>query len=352
MTRMTIGDFARATRLTPKALRLYDELGLVRPAEVDESSGYRYYRDDQLAVARLVARLRLIGLPLQRIKSITGLAPAARATELSNYWRQTEADIHVRRVMVADLLQEICTEENPMHMIGTPDVAVASRMGTGARDAQQDALLAGFRLHAVADGFGSDHDLAATALAAMPGLDGTTGELDPVRLLDEAFAAAATAVAARSATTHGDSSSGCTLTALLLGDTAAAVAHVGDSRAYLVREGHLSRLTRDHTHVQSLVDEGRLTDDEARQHERRAQLNRALQTERSALPDISLHPSRPGDRFVLTTDGVHAVIGAAELSTILLAKQSPEEIVRRVEQAVLAAGAPDNYAVVAVELAA
>jgi protein phosphatase len=58
---MSIGDFARATGLTAKALRLYDEMGLVRPAEVDEYSGYRYYRDDQLDRARLVARLRLIG---------------------------------------------------------------------------------------------------------------------------------------------------------------------------------------------------------------------------------------------------------------------------------------------------
>jgi PPM family protein phosphatase len=73
VNRMSIGDFARATGLTAKALRLYDEMGLVRPAEVDEYSGYRYYRDDQLDRARLVARLRLIGMPLDRIRVVADL---------------------------------------------------------------------------------------------------------------------------------------------------------------------------------------------------------------------------------------------------------------------------------------
>lgn len=351
MTRMTIGEFARATRLTPKALRLYDELGLVRPAEVDEGNGYRYYHHDQLQTARLVARLRLIGLPLQHVKAITGLPPSGRATELSNYWRQVEADTHTRRAMVTDLLQEIRTEENTMQLDGTPQVTVASRLGRGARDAQQDALVAGARLHAVADGFGPDLELAAAALTALTGLEQAIGDIDPVRLLDEAVAAAASAVAAGS-TPAGKKTSGCTVTALLLGERAAAVAHVGDSRAYLVRDGRLSRLTRDHTDVQSLVDEGRLTDEEARLDERRPELNRALQPDRSSMPDISVHASRPGDRFVLTTDGVHAAMDASQLSAILLTEQSPDELVKSVEQAVLAAGAPDNYAVLAVDLLA
>src|SRR5262245_57038833 len=89
---LTIGDFARASGLTPKALRLYDELGLLRPAEVDETNGYRYYDPDQLDGARLVARLRLVGMSLERIRRVAELPAEARSSELLSYWRQVDAD--------------------------------------------------------------------------------------------------------------------------------------------------------------------------------------------------------------------------------------------------------------------
>jgi protein phosphatase len=227
---------------------------------------------------------------------------------------------------------------------------VAARTGTGARPSQQDAVLTGTRVHAVADGFGHDGGLAAGALAELAALDAATGLVDPLRLLDDAVGAAAAAVAARGRSGSGDDRSGCTLTALVLGDTDAALAHVGDSRAYLLRDGRLARLTRDHTDVQSLLDEGRLTEDEARSHSRRAELNRALVPGGSAAPDISLHATRPGDRFVLTTDGVHATLQPGELASLVKAGGTPDEVVSLVEDAVLAAGSPDNYSVVAVDL--
>jgi serine/threonine protein phosphatase PrpC len=80
------------------------------------------------------------------------------------------------------------------------------------------------------------------------------------------------------------------------------------------------------------------------------QLNRALVAGKVAVPDISLHVVRPGDRFVLTTDGVHAVLPPGELSSLLRECATPEDAVTRVEDAVLQAGAPDNYAIVAVDL--
>src|SRR4051812_8698461 len=164
MNRMTIGDFARATGLTPKALRLYDEMGLVRPAEVDEYSGYRYYRQDQLGRARLVARLRLVGMPLDRIAVLADLPAGARAAELLSYWRQVEADTRSRRSRVAALVEEMSREEKDMWIDDTPHPTVAVRAGIGARDAQLDALMTGERVYAVADGFGSDPDLARRAL--------------------------------------------------------------------------------------------------------------------------------------------------------------------------------------------
>jgi protein phosphatase len=352
--RMSIGDFARATALTPKALRLYDDMGLVRPAEVDEYSGYRYYRAEQLDRARLVARLRLIGLPLDRIAVLADLPAGARAAELLSYWRQVEADTSSRRAMVAVLVEQMRSEENDMTdtmmLSDLSHPSVASRAGIGVRDTQLDALLTGTRVFAVADGFGSDPDLAGRALRELSALDAVSGVVDPVRLVDEAVTAAATAVAEGTAERAPDDTSGCTLTALVLGDAQAAVAHVGDSRAYLVRDGRLVRLTRDHTSVQSLVDEGRLTEDEARVHDRRAILNRALLPAGSALPDISLHPVTPGDRFVLTTDGVHAVLTPADLAELLVEAAPPEQVAARVASAVEAAGSPDNYGVVVVDL--
>jgi serine/threonine protein phosphatase PrpC len=349
MDRMSIGDFARASNLTPKALRLYDEMGLVRPAEVDEYSGYRYYRADQLGRARLVARLRLIGMPLDRIRVLADRAPGARAAELLSYWRQTEADTRSRRSMVATLVDEMRSEEDDMWIDDNPHGTVAVRSGVGARDIQLDALMTGERVYAVADGFGSDPDLAGRALRELAGLDGSTGPVDPVRLIDEAVTAAAGAVAGGARSQDGEVESGCTLTALVLAGAEAVIAHVGDSRVYLVRDGRLTRLTRDHTHVQALVDEGQLTEEEARSDPDRMVLNRALVPGGPAEPDISLHATRPGDRFVLTTDGVHAVLQPAELTALLTGPGAPEEVVSRVEDAVLAAGAPDNYAVVAVD---
>jgi protein phosphatase len=347
---MTIGDFARATGLTAKALRLYDEMGLVRPAEVDEYTGYRHYRADQLDRARLVARLRLIGMPLDRITVVADLPAGARAAELLSYWRQVEADTSSRRALVAVLVDEIRTEEHGMSIDDTTAPTVAARTGTGSRDVQLDALMTGTRLFAVADGFGTDPRTAARALHELAPLDDVTGAVDPVRLLDQAVTAAAAAVSDQPAGTTAEDGPGCTLTALLLGGPEAAIAHVGDSRVYLVREGRLARLTRDHTHVQSLVDEGRLTEEEARSDQRRADLNRALVAGGSAKPDISLHAVRPGDRFVLTTDGVHAVLPPADLSSLVLSGATPEDVVARVEAAVLDAGAPDNYTVLAVDL--
>ena len=85
MDLMSIGEFARLSRLSPKALRLYDELGLLPPARVDPDSGYRWYAAGQLDNARLVASLRQIGLPLTEIKVILSVEPEAAAAQVSAY---------------------------------------------------------------------------------------------------------------------------------------------------------------------------------------------------------------------------------------------------------------------------
>jgi len=352
---LTIGEFAQATGLTAKALRLYDDLGLLVPAEVNARNGYRYYEPQQVDAARLVARLRSAGVPLVRIAAIVGADTAeVAAAELLSYWRQVEADVASARSIVTSLAAQM---RGPDTTMNTTSISARSahRAGQGTRSAQLDdiypkvhrlaAQITGQRLFVVADGFGDDNGAAGAAIDALHTLDDAEPAQDPLGALDSAVSAAAEAVSRRPGET-----SGTTLTALLLLADRALVAHVGDSRAYLVRGGSLERLTRDHTLVQSLVDEGRLTGDEAWADPNRALLNRALGHGAPSAPDLLVRATRPGDRFVLTTDGVHGVLELQQLAQLLLADGDPGAVAGAVEAAVLSAGAPDNYGIVVVDL--
>ena len=362
---LTIGEFARETGLTAKALRLYDDLGLLAPADVDDRTGYRYYAPDQVDCARLVARLRSAGVPLRRIATIVELdSREAAAAELLSYWRQVEADTASARDVVAALVSQMRGHTTMEAIDDTTATAEpgqsarsAHRAGQGARSAQLDEVyphvhrwatqIRGQRLFAVADGVGvgDDAGVASAALDVLAELDDADPSPDPLDALDAAVSRAAEAVAARASETGGT-----TLTALLLVGERALIAHVGDSRAYAVRDGGLERLTRDHTVVQSLIDEGRLTDDEARTDPDRNLLNRALAPGAAAAPDLAVRAARPGDRFVLTTDGVHAVLEPRHLAELLVTPGAPDDVAAAVEAAVLAAGAPDNYGVVVVDV--
>lgn len=336
--RMTIGEFALAAGLTPKALRLYDELGLVPPAAVDPATGYRTYRPAQLEQARLVATLRRVGMPLARIGGISELPPTAAAADLAAWWRQVEQDTADRRALVGDLLgrwRDRADEEETM----TTTVAVrgASGVEQGARADQQDAVLVEHGRAAVADGFGPDG--AAAGRAVVTRVAEATGE-EPLDVVRSALAAAAAGLGA-------PEQSGTTATALCCDGVRVGVAHVGDSRAYLLREGVLTLLTLDHTWVRSLVDEGRLTLEEAAEHPDRARLVRALG---EGEPDVHVRSARPGDRYLLCTDGVSGVVDDAVLARVLGGGDTPEATVAGVLAAVRAAGAPDNAACAVLDL--
>ncbi|GGW28624.1 MerR family transcriptional regulator [Streptomyces lucensis JCM 4490] len=96
---LTIGAFAARARLSAKALRLYDRLGLLTPAYVDEVSGYRYYRADQVERARLVALLRQLDMPLARIAEVTGAEGVEAADRLAAYWADVEARVAGQRTL-------------------------------------------------------------------------------------------------------------------------------------------------------------------------------------------------------------------------------------------------------------
>jgi DNA-binding transcriptional MerR regulator len=123
---MSIGAFAQRSQLSPKALRLYDELGLLAPARVDDSSGYRYYDASQLEQARLIAVLRRLGMPLAEINAILGLDPAPAAERIAAYWRSVESEHAARRKLAGYLVDRINGKRSVMYEVDTKDVPARS----------------------------------------------------------------------------------------------------------------------------------------------------------------------------------------------------------------------------------
>ena len=334
---LMIGDLARASGLTPKALRLYDDLGLLRPVEVDPVSGYRRYAGEQVGDARLVATLRLVGMPLARIAKVLDARASGHSTaavrELEAYWVQVEADTATRRDIVSTLLHQLEDEEPAMDThTRTLHVDLGASHRRGRRDRQQDAVVATATHLAVADGFGARDDLAAAALAAWTagGLDGALAEVS----------------AEITSGLPGAPASGTTLTGVVLDGGRARGIHVGDGRLWLVRDGAVEQVTHDHTVVAALVEAGQLTPDEARAHEHRTLLNRALVP--GVVADEVDLALRPGDRLVITSDGVHSVV--EDLAPLLLGTGTAQEVADAVGDAVVAAGEPDNHTVVVADL--
>ena len=122
MERMTIGEFARESRLSPKALRLYDELGVLVPAHVDPSSGYRLYDPEQLEAARLVGSLRHLGLSLAQIRATLGRSSEDVATIVSDYWAQAELDHESRRELARYLVDTLKGNQYAMPEVTTEQV--------------------------------------------------------------------------------------------------------------------------------------------------------------------------------------------------------------------------------------
>ncbi|GGK80449.1 MerR family transcriptional regulator [Mangrovihabitans endophyticus] len=340
MDLLTIGAFARASRLTPKALRLYGELGLVPPAAVDAETGYRFYAPAQLAQARLVAWLRRVGMPLAEIRQVVALPPAQASTAVAAYWSRVEADLATRGELAAFLVDHLAGRGTTM----TDDLGIryAARSDRGAvRETDEDVAYAGDDLLAVADGVGGvpgGAEAAASAVVALRGLTdaGLAGLAEAVRAADRAVAELGMT----------------TLTALVRSGNRFGLVHVGDSRAYLLRNGDLFRLTQDHSYVQTLVDAGRVGAGEALTHPDRPKLVRALGAGPGRNePDLSLRAALAGDRYLLCSDGLWAEVPAAEVASAL-PDGEPDEVVDRLIELAYAHGAPDNVAVVVADVVA
>ncbi|MFI7705154.1 MerR family transcriptional regulator [Nonomuraea sp. NPDC049480] len=354
MRLLTIGAFARAARLSPKALRLYDQLGLLRPAAVDGESGYRFYDPTQLERARLIAWLRRLGMPLARIRRVCDLPPPAAAEEIAGYWEQVLAETAARGQLATFLVDYLSgrgsTVEETATVLG---IRYAARSESGlVRTSNEDTAYAGPRLLAVADGVrGSGGDLASAAAVdalkpletmAVPAEDLLGALTDAVGEAERAIGEIAASTPSGEAVT--------TLTALLWSGSRLALVHIGDTRAYLVRDGELFQITHDHTYVQSLVDEGRLTAEEAASHPQRSLLARALTGTGGAQPELSLHRTVAGDRYLLCSDGVSTVVPAGSLREVLTGPGAPQQVLDELVARAYAAGAPDNIACVVADV--
>jgi protein phosphatase len=235
--------------------------------------------------------------------------------------------------------------------------AVGSDVGR-RRENNQDSAVTSPRILAVADGMGghAHGEVASTvAISAMRDLDAQLRGVDlagvdllaALRDAVEDAAARLTALAKQDPDLRG---TGTTVVAFLADGTRIGVLHLGDSRAYLLREGELHRLTRDHTLVQSLVDEGRISEEEAASHPRRSWLVKTLQDSSTPEPDLFHVDGVPGDRFLICSDGVTAVLEDAQLQEVLAGVAEPEAAVAELIARANAGGGPDNITCIVADL--
>lgn len=230
----------------------------------------------------------------------------------------------------------------------------AARSDVGVvRQGNEDSGYAAPRLLIVADGMGghAGGELAsATAVATLAEMaDDVLDQGEALTRLAGAVEGAGSTIGLVVSDSPELAGMGTTVTALYWlaeGDGARiAIVHVGDSRAYLLRDGELSRITHDHTYVQTLVDAGRITEQEAHTHPRRNLLMRALDGMQVAEPDLSVREARLGDRYLLCSDGLHGVVSEEEIAATLGGRE-PTVCVTELVDLALSRGAPDNVTVV------
>jgi PPM family protein phosphatase len=213
------------------------------------------------------------------------------------------------------------------------------------REHNEDSGYAGPRLLAVADGMGGQaagEVASSEVLATLVKLDDDVPGADLLSLLGDAVQQANDRLRLMVEEDPQLEGMGCTLTAMLWTGQRMGMVHIGDSRAYLLRDGTLTQITQDHTWVQRLIDEGRITEEEAGAHPQRSLLMRALDGRGQAEPDLSIREVRAGDRYLICSDGLSGVVSHQTLEETLGSFYSPQQTVQELIQLALRGGGPDN----------
>ena len=223
----------------------------------------------------------------------------------------------------------------------------AARSDVGlVRSNNQDSGYAGSHLLVVADGMGghAGGDVASSvAIGRLARLDSETPASDIVATLEESVLEANQEILRRARDEPQLRGLGTTITALLRAEGKFALAHIGDSRAYLLRDEETVQVTKDHTFVQRLLDEGRLTEEEAERHPQRSVLMRVLgDVDADPELDLSLRPAHTGDRWMLCSDGLSGLVSLDTIDATLKDIEDPGECADALVQLALKGGGPDN----------
>ncbi|MGW4031943.1 PP2C family protein-serine/threonine phosphatase [Streptomyces sp. NPDC004838] len=213
------------------------------------------------------------------------------------------------------------------------------------REGNEDSGYAGPRLLAIADGMGGQaagEVASSEVISTLVTLDDDVPGSDILTSLGTAVQRANDQLRLMVEEDPQLEGMGTTLTALLWTGQRLGLVHVGDSRAYLLRDGVLTQITQDHTWVQRLVDEGRITEEEATTHPQRSLLMRALGSGDHVEPDLSIREVRAGDRYLICSDGLSGVVSHQTMEETLASYQGPQETIQNLIQLALRGGGPDN----------
>jgi protein phosphatase len=230
--------------------------------------------------------------------------------------------------------------------------AVRSDVGL-LREGNEDSAYASPRLLAVADGMGghaAGEVASAVAIASVATLDVPTPSGDPLGALKEAVHSASDTLHKMASADPTVEGMGTTLTAMLWSGQGYALCHIGDSRAYMLRDGELYQITHDHSLVQSLVDEGRISEEEAATHPQRSLILRALDGRGEAEPDLSMRLAVPGDRYLLCSDGLSDVVTAETLHHALSTVTNLDDVTVQLIELAIRGGGPDNITVIVADV--
>ena len=227
----------------------------------------------------------------------------------------------------------------------------AARSDVGmVRTNNEDSGYAGPHLLAMADGMGghAGGDVASsTVIGALAELDDEAlSGADATDALLGAIAAANASLGDRTREDPALEGMGTTLIALLRARDKLVLTHIGDSRAFLVRDGAVTQITKDHSFVQSLVDDGRITQDEAQTHPQRSLVTKVLTGHPEDEPDVVVRQAIVGDRYLIASDGLTDYVARDTIDEVLTSTTKPADACERLVQLALKAGAPDNVTVV------
>lgn len=218
------------------------------------------------------------------------------------------------------------------------------------RSHNEDSYLVASPLFAVCDGMGGHAAGEVASSIAVETIARTSPGTADAAQLAAAVEAANAAIIEAAASGIGRPGMGCTATVAYIEGTTIAIAHVGDSRAYLLHEGVLTRVTRDHSYVEELVDAGEITADEARVHPNRSVITRALGSDPGMYADHFTLNIVEGDRLILCSDGLSSMISDSEIEDIAVKSSTAQMCTDNLVDAALAAGGADNVSVVVVDV--